>query len=105
MDGNIDHGASHLKFGKCISILSAFLFLFTAQDCRALPSITSDGTTGTVVEIDGSKYTIKDGTILDGNQFHSFARFNIFKGESANFNGPAYIENIIGRLHIHVHRL
>jgi len=61
-------------------------------------SITSDGSLGTNVSINQSKYTISEGTIWGGNQFHSFGRFNVFEGESAAFTGPNSINNIIGRV-------
>ena len=62
------------------------------------PSITSDGTLGSIVTLDQSNYTISEGTILGNNQFHSFGQFNVFQGESATFTGPNTINNIIGRV-------
>jgi len=62
------------------------------------PSITSDGTLGTMVTLDQSNYAISEGTIRGNNQFHSFGQFNVFQGESATFTGPNTINNIIGRV-------
>ena len=62
------------------------------------PSITSDGTLGSMVTLDQSNYTISEGTIRGNNQFHSFGQFNVFQGESATFTGPNTINNIIGRV-------
>ncbi len=61
-------------------------------------SITADGSLGTQVTVDNSNYTISEGAIRGGNQFHSFGKFNVFTGESATFTGPAAINNIIGRV-------
>ena len=72
--------------------------LFSDPSHAKQPSITSDGSLETSISIDGSNYTISDGTIHGGNQFHSFGQFNVFEGESANFTGPNSISNIIGRV-------
>lgn len=86
--------AGGLSFALVCSMLC---FTFISPGAHAA-SITSDGTLGTTVRLSGSDYTITDGTRAGDNLFHSFGRFNIFKGESARFSGPPAIENIIGRV-------
>ena len=61
-------------------------------------SIAVDGSLGTTVTFNDSSYTISNGTIRGGNQFHSFNKFNVATGESASFSGPANISNIISRV-------
>lgn len=62
--------------------------------------ITSDGTlpTPTTVTRAGNVYDIDGGTIRGGNQFHSFGRFGVAAGDTARFNGPADIANILSRV-------
>ncbi len=76
----------------------SLLLIIPVSQIPAQPSITSDGTMGTSVQVNGTDYTISQGTIAGNNQFHSFGLFSINTGESANFTGPASIENIIGRV-------
>jgi filamentous hemagglutinin family protein len=80
------------------AIITGFLPPFISPINAVEPSIVADGSLGTKINVSGSDYTISDGTIHGGNQFHSFGRFNIFKGESATFTGPRSIGNIIGRV-------
>jgi filamentous hemagglutinin family protein len=61
-------------------------------------NITSDGTMGTNVSLAGSVYNIDGGTIRGSNQFHSFGQFSVGTGDTASFNGPSLISNIIGRV-------
>lgn len=91
-----DAPASARVLGHAL-FLGILFILLTAPPTHAA-SITSDGTMGTTVQDAGGHYTITDGTVTGNNQFHSFGIFNIFTGESAVFQGPASIENIIGRV-------
>lgn len=65
---------------------------------HAASNITSDGTMCTKVTQSGSIYNITDGTIKGTNQFHSFGLFSVGTGDTASFNGPPGILNIIGRV-------
>ena len=60
---------------------------------------TNDGT-GTIVNQDGTQYTIQGGQFSgDGrNQFHSLDTFNVLQGETATFLTPAGIENVLTRV-------
>jgi filamentous hemagglutinin family protein len=61
-------------------------------------AITHDGTMGTNVTPNGKVYNIYGGTIRGNNQFHSFDRFSIGTGDTASFNGPSTIQNILSRV-------
>lgn len=62
--------------------------------------VTLDGTRGPQMALNGPDYQIlaEHGSINGSNLFHSFGQFNIDTGQSATFNGPAGIQNIIGRI-------
>jgi len=66
--------------------------------CNAASHITSDGTMGTVINQVGNVYNIDGGTIKGSNLFDSFGLFNVGTGDTASFNGPSGIVNIIGRV-------
>ena len=92
------------RFVSEITLVSVLFFGIIVSNtlfsiCHAQqPSITSDGTLGTMVALDQANYTISGGTIQGNNQFHSFDQFNVFQGDSATFTGPNTINNIIGRV-------
>lgn len=62
--------------------------------------ITLDGTLGPSVILEGPEYQIDAhlGQQQGGNLFHSFGQFNINSGETAIFNGPNSVTNVIGRV-------
>jgi len=61
-------------------------------------TITSDGTMGSTVTQSGQVYNINGGTIKGTNQFHSFGLFSVGTGDTASFNGPSGIANILSRV-------
>ena len=63
-------------------------------------SIDVDGTTSTSVETfdDGNKIAIKGETVSEGNLFHSFSKFDLESGKTANFVSKAEINNILARV-------
>ena len=64
----------------------------------AASTITSDGTMGTAITQAGTIYNITNGTIKGTNLFQSFGLFSVGTGDTASFNGPGGIANIIGRV-------
>lgn len=87
--------------------LSAKLLLSTILTCGsvgpAFAQITTDGTTPTTCNGGGcisstGAVSIAGGVIAGSNQFHSFTDFNIAAGDSATFNGPAGLSNVISRV-------
>ncbi len=92
------------------TVISFFIGSFLVSGCllcSVLPdvsyaavftNITSDGTLGTQVTQNGKVYNIDGGTIRGSNLFQSFGLFSVGTGDSASFNGPNGIENIVGRI-------
>jgi filamentous hemagglutinin family protein len=70
----------------------------SAQQVRT--TLTPDGTLGTTVTSHGTVHTIAGGTRPGNgpNLFHSFERFSVGTGETADFMGPAGIVNILSRV-------
>jgi filamentous hemagglutinin family protein len=79
-----------------ISGLLLHLIIITLS--HAASTITSDGTMGTNITQAGTTHNINGGTIKGTNQFHSFGLFSVGTGDTASFNGPPVISNIIGRV-------
>ncbi len=98
----------HRSHAKCVRILShSVLFALllsitvwplTQSHAAFTSSITPDGTLATSVAKSGSTYNINGGTIKGTNQFHSFGQFSVGTGDTASFNGPAGILNILSRV-------
>src|SRR5215510_10313704 len=78
-------------------ILSMWLALSQAQVRTA---ITPDGTLGTAVTQRGNVYSITGGSRpgQGPNLFHSFDRFSVGTNDTAHFDGPTGIENILSRV-------
>jgi filamentous hemagglutinin family protein len=72
--------------------------LYASSMAQMQTTITPDRTLGTRVTQTNQVYTIQGGTIKGPNQFHSFDRFRLGTGDTANFTGPAGIVNIISRV-------
>ncbi len=62
--------------------------------------ITGDKTLpiNTVVNTNGTTFTITGGTQIGGNQFHSFQQFSVPTGSTAYFNNSSDVSNIISRV-------
>ena len=82
--------------GHALGWVLACLLLMSTGEGGA--DITPDGTMGSVANLTGQDYSITGGTQLGSNLFHSFSVFDIHTGESATFNGPGAINNIISRV-------
>lgn len=66
----------------------------------ASAQVAFDGKFGTTGVLTGPDITIPSdaGSIRGGNLFHSFSRFDLGSGDTATFQGPAGIRNILGRV-------
>jgi filamentous hemagglutinin family protein len=66
----------------------------------AAQHITTDGSLGKAATLPGPNYAIDAslGKQVGSNLFHSFGLFGLVKGETANFNGPTSVTNVIGRV-------
>jgi filamentous hemagglutinin family protein len=88
---------------RCLSLL--FLGVFLPGTVFSFPILAqsiapaADGT-GTVVKIEGDRFTIQGGTLSsDGaNLFQSFQKFGLNPGQIANFVSNPSIRNILGRV-------
>lgn len=61
--------------------------------------IKSDGTLPTIVRQESNNYTIEGGTQLESNLFHSFSKFSIPGGGTAEFKyNTETVQNIISRV-------
>lgn len=87
----------HITFGW-LPFLMIISIIF--QSNFASSEIVTDGTVGPAEKLAGPDYQIDSGygTQTGGNLFHSFTRFDINKGESATFNGPNTVDNVISRV-------
>ncbi|MBD2457234.1 S-layer family protein [Nostoc sp. FACHB-87] len=72
--------------------------LFAVYNNSVHAQVTPDNTLKTLVESSGNSYSIKDGTRVGNNLFHSFSQFSIPTNGSASFNNDADIQNIFSRV-------
>ena len=81
----------------CLSPISIAMLVF-APVTKAI--VTLDGTLGSAGSLTGPNYAIpaEVGQTRGANLFHSFGQFSLTSRESATFNGPRDIQNIIGRV-------
>lgn len=66
----------------------------------AVAQISTDGSLGAAEQLNGPNFTIPAGLgqQAGNNLFHSFGQFNLQDGQSATFQGPASIANIVSRV-------
>jgi filamentous hemagglutinin family protein len=85
---------------KNSNIRILFFMLCCLQCISAKAEVIFDGSAGPSGTLLGPTYNIDaaSGTQAGNNLFHSFETFNINTGETANFNGPANVTNVIGRV-------
>jgi filamentous hemagglutinin family protein len=79
-----------------ISLCTLGYLLSTSNISSA--QVTSDGTTGTVVDANGNSFEINAGTRSGGNLFHSFGQFSVPTGGQAVFNNAVDVSNILSRV-------
>jgi filamentous hemagglutinin family protein len=65
---------------------------------RVTTNITADDSLGTAVSRHGKIYDIDGGTIKGQHLLHSFGRFRLGTGDTARFNGPRGVANILSRV-------
>jgi filamentous hemagglutinin family protein len=73
-------------------VTSSFQYNFASAQ------VTSDGTTGTIVDANGNSFEINAGTRSGGNLFHSFGEFSVPNGGQAVFNNATDVSNILSRV-------
>jgi len=74
-----------------------FAIASSPPPAAAQVSAAADGA-GTRVVVNGNEFTIIDGKLSGANQFHSFDRFDLNSSQSARFQSPAQVKNILGRI-------
>lgn len=97
-----EHGSQTLaRSGWCLLLSIASLTgVGLISHAFAQPIVPAPDGTGTVVQQNGDRFDIQDGTISsDGtNLFHSFSQFNLDANQTANFLANPAILNILGRV-------
>lgn len=90
---------SKIKLLGITSLLLSISFLMNALQNLAVAQITATpNDAGTVVNQNGNRLNIEGGTEAGKNLFHSFEKFGVNKGQTANFISKPDIENILGRV-------
>jgi filamentous hemagglutinin family protein len=70
-----------------------------AQAQNVIQAIDGTGTqVNTQVNLTGTQFDITNGTPSGTNRFHSFTRFDLSAGQSANFVLDAGVQNVLGRV-------
>ncbi|MFZ9739374.1 MAG: filamentous hemagglutinin N-terminal domain-containing protein, partial [Prochlorotrichaceae cyanobacterium] len=90
------HPATSKVFFNLLKICP-WVLLLEMLPVKAQP-ITADGTTPTEINQTGNQIDISGGTIAGPNQFHSFDQFGVPSGNTANFQAPQPVENVMGRV-------
>jgi filamentous hemagglutinin family protein len=77
-----------------------FIVVTSLLNVRVSADIVLDSTLGQSRSLQGPHFAIgaELGQQHGGNLFHSFERFNIYKGETARFSGPNTVKNVISRV-------
>ncbi|MGL5076483.1 MAG: filamentous hemagglutinin N-terminal domain-containing protein, partial [Waterburya sp.] len=78
--------------------LPLYFAVYLIQSHSASAQVTSDGTTGTIVNANGNNFEINEGKRSGGNLFHSFGEFSVPSGGEAVFNNPVDVDNILSRV-------
>jgi filamentous hemagglutinin family protein len=92
------------KGGKGIILVLAPLVAYSlfppANTSAQAEDIVPDGTLpiNSTVTRNGDTLSITDGSRVGNNLFHSFERFSVSTGQTAYFNNPLSVENIITRV-------
>ncbi|MGK7927071.1 MAG: DUF4347 domain-containing protein, partial [Spirulina sp.] len=93
-----------MKFWRSLSYLTSIPLLLApsgiSRSAFSQPIVSEVNGTETIVRSDGGIFTIEGGILSGdgGNLFHSFERFGLDAGQSANFLSDPSIHNILGRV-------
>src|SRR5690242_11095436 len=93
------NGRFRLRNGAVIvKRLAALLPVVAIPACYS--QVVLDGKFGSTGPVTGPNYEITSGmgAIRGNNLFHSFSQFDLKAGDTANFTGPANIQNILSRV-------
>ncbi|GGA09589.1 filamentous hemagglutinin N-terminal domain-containing protein [Okeania sp. KiyG1] len=81
-----------------ITALTVILGILATTPAKSQPITPSNDGTGTTVNQNGNQFNIQGGTHNGTNLFHSFDRFNVNSGQTANFVTTPDTRNILGRI-------
>jgi filamentous hemagglutinin family protein len=81
-----------------IGLLTMILGAIAASSTLAQSVTPGIDGTGTLINQNGTTYTITGGTQINANLFHSFQRFGLSPGETATFLSNPNIQNILSRV-------
>jgi len=97
----IDHIILNIKMNTLLFLKKILLVVLLTLNTSISAEIVLDNTLGSSARpLQGPDFAIEPnmGQQMGNNLFHSFATFNLNPNESAKFNGPTNIENIISRV-------
>jgi filamentous hemagglutinin family protein len=77
--------ATNWRINTFISILTTG-FLTSGMFLPVVAQVTSDGTTNTIINLNGNNFNILNGIDKGNNLFHSFSNFSVPTGGSARFD-------------------
>ena len=89
--------ANRLKLNT-ITALTLILSTLAAASANSQPIIPAKDGTETTVTPQGQEFNIEGGTRSGDNLFHSFDKFNVHSGQTANFLTTKDTRNILGRV-------
>ncbi|MEL7245213.1 MAG: filamentous hemagglutinin N-terminal domain-containing protein [Cyanobacteria bacterium J06573_2] len=88
-----------IKFlGIASLFVSASIFVDAIKNSANAEITANPNDAGTIINQDGDTLNIEGGTRKDKNLFHSFEKFGLEEGQTANFKSNPEIENILGRV-------
>ncbi|MGD1701889.1 CHAT domain-containing protein [Dapis sp. BLCC M229] len=81
-----------------ITALTIILSTLAAAPAKSQPITPANDGTGTSINQNGNQFNIQGGTRSGANLFHSFDKFNVNSGQTANFMTTPDTRNILGRV-------
>ncbi|NEP82661.1 MAG: filamentous hemagglutinin N-terminal domain-containing protein [Okeania sp. SIO3B3] len=81
-----------------VTAVTVILGILATTPAKSQPITPSNDGTGTTVNQNGNQFNIQGGTHNGTNLFHSFDRFNVNSGQTANFLTTPDTRNILGRI-------
>lgn len=90
---------NHEKVFRHSPLRQAIIAALAAPTLASANSITPDGSTGTVVDVDGGITDIRTSTVKGNSGFNSFGRFEVHSGNTVNLHIPGGADNLVNLVH------